>query len=61
LPHPKRLIDRGKDLRDRQLVEALAMAVEPALTAFQLARQASQRILHEPDIAAPLDCARRLP
>ena len=37
------------------------MAVESAFTAFQLARQARQRILHKPHIAAPLDRASRLP
>src|SRR5205823_13342322 len=61
LPHRQRLIDRGENLSDRQLVETLAMAIEPALTAFQLARQARQRILHEPRIAAALDRAGCLP
>ena len=57
LPHRQRLIDRGHDLIDRKLIETLAVAVEPALAAFLLARQARQRILHQPDIAAALDRA----
>ncbi len=61
LPHGERLIDRGEHLSDRQFVETLAVAVEPAFTTLQLARQARQRILHQPHIAAPLDRARRLP
>src|SRR5262249_42717281 len=61
LPHGKCLIDRGYDLSDRQFVETLATTVEPALAAFQLARQARQRILHEPYIAPLLNRAGRLP
>ena len=61
LAHGKRLIDRGEDLRRGKLVKALAIAVEPALAAFELARQARQRILHQPDIAATLDRAGGLP
>ena len=57
LSHRKRLVDRGHNLADRKLVETLAAAVEPALAALQLARQARQWILHEPDIAAMLDRA----
>src|SRR5436190_8527989 len=37
LAHSKRLIDCSDDLRHGELVETLAKAVEPALTAFQLA------------------------
>src|SRR5260370_14619929 len=61
LAHGKRLIDRGEDLRGGKLVKALAIAVESALAAFELARQARQRVLHQPDIAATLDCAGGLP
>ncbi len=57
LPHRQRLIDCRHDLAGGQLIETLAVAVEPALAAFQLARQAWQRILHQPDIAALLDGA----
>src|SRR5205807_8193946 len=61
LAHGKCLIDGGEDLRRGKLVKALAIAVESALAAFELARQARQRILHQPNIAATLDCAGGLP
>src|SRR2546429_9295106 len=61
LAHGKCLIDGGEDLRRGKLVKALAIVVEPALAAFELARQARQRILHQPNIAATLDCAGGLP
>src|SRR5438309_7637242 len=61
LAHGKCLIDRGEDLRRGKLIKALAIAVESALAAFELARQARQRILHQPDIAATLDRAGGLP
>ena len=57
LPHDQRLIDRGHDLRYGQVVETLAVAVEPPLAAFLLTGQTQQRILHEPDIAAALNGA----
>ena len=37
------------------------MAVDAALAAFQLAGQARQRVLHQPDVAAMLDRAGRSP
>src|SRR5208282_6150611 len=57
LSHRQRLIDRRHDLRHRKLIEALAIAVDAALAALQLARQAGQRVLHQPDVAAMLDRA----
>src|SRR5260370_2934303 len=61
LAHGKRLIDRGEDLRGGKLVKAFAIVVEWALAAIELARQARKRMLHQPDIAATLDCAGGLP
>ena len=45
------LIDRVQDRSGGEFIEAAAIAVEMALAAKLLARQARQRILHHPHIA----------
>ena len=55
------LIDSADHPLRRQFIEACAVTVEPPLAAFQLAWHARQRILHQPDIAAALKCARGRP
>ena len=57
----ERLIDRVQHRAERELVEAVAVTVEMAFATELLARQARQRILHHPDIAAVLDRAGMIP
>ena len=57
----ERLVDRREHLPHREFVEAAAVTVEPPLATFIPTRSARQGILHEPDIASPLEGARGIP
>ena len=57
----QRLIDRDQHLLRRQLLETMTSTFNVALAAFEGARQAWQRILHEPNITTVLNRAARSP
>lgn len=57
----QRAIHYSEHLCRRQLIHATTEAVEVTLAAKLLARKARERILHHPDVAAVLHCARVIP
>ena len=57
----QRLIGGGQHLLGAQFLQADAFAADMPLAALEGAGQARQRILHDPDVAAILDRAARLP
>src|SRR5277367_6974225 len=57
----ERLVDRREHLPHREFVEAAAVTVEAPLATFFPTRSARQGILHEPDIASPLEGAHGIP
>jgi hypothetical protein len=54
-------LDLGNDPRGAKFVETRTVALEAPLAAFELARHARQRVLHQPDIAAGRSAHRRRP